>query len=155
RDNPLPAEKAARYVEAAARAIHHAHKNGVLHRDLKPSNVLIDQDDRPRVTDFGLARQVEGGQKLTGTGQVLGTPSYMPPEQATGAHEAVGPGSDVYGLGAVLYELLTGRPPFQAATSFETLMLVVGSEPVPPRALNPGIPRDLETVCLKCLQKET
>jgi tetratricopeptide (TPR) repeat protein len=154
RDNPLPPSQAARHVEAVARAIHHAHRQGVLHRDLKPSNVIIDGDGQPHVTDFGLARQVEGDQKLTGTGQVLGTPSYMPPEQAGGGRGQVGPAGDVYSLGAVLYELLTGRPPFQAASPVDTLMLVIGTEPVPPRALNPSIPRDLETICLKCLQKD-
>jgi serine/threonine-protein kinase len=154
RDNPLPPDRAARYMEIVARAIHHAHNNGVLHRDLKPSNVLIDHNDQPRVTDFGLARQVESDRQLTGTGQVLGTPSYMAPEQATGQRGNVGRASDVYSLGAVLYELLTGRPPFRAATAFDTLVLVVSAEPVGPRQLNPGIPRDLETVCLKCLQKD-
>jgi serine/threonine-protein kinase len=154
RAHPLPAERAAGYVRAVAQAVQHAHDRNILHRDLKPANVLIDADDRPRVTDFGLARRVEGDRRLTGTGQVLGTPAYMPPEQASGKHGAVGPASDVYALGAVLYELVTGRPPFQAETPLDTLLQVLESEPVPPRMLNPGVPGDLETVCLKCLHKE-
>jgi WD40 repeat protein len=154
REHPLAARRAAGYVEAIAHAVQHAHDHGVLHRDLKPTNVLVGADDRPRVTDFGLARQVKEGQRLTGTGQVLGTPSYMSPEQASGNPEAVGPASDVYALGAVLYELLTGRPPFRGETPLDTLRLVLDGEPVPPRQLQPKVPRDLETICLKCLQKE-
>ncbi len=154
REHPLPAARAAHYVEAVARAVQHAHENGVLHRDLKPSNVLIGADDRPRVTDFGLARQARADDRLTATGEVLGTPNYMPPEQASDKHGPVGAASDVYALGAVLYELLTGRPPFQAETRFDTLLLVLHNDPVPPSRLNPKVPRDLETVCLKCLHKE-
>jgi tetratricopeptide (TPR) repeat protein len=154
REHPLPAARASGYVEAIARAVHHAHESGVLHRDLKPSNVLIGADDQPRVTDFGLARQVQADQRLTGTGELLGTPSYIPPEQASDKYGAAGPASDVYALGAVLYELLTGRPPFQAETAIDTLLLVLHNEPVSPRRLNPRVPRDLETVCLKCLRKD-
>ncbi|HEX8200954.1 MAG TPA: serine/threonine-protein kinase, partial [Isosphaeraceae bacterium] len=154
RDNPLPAERAARYVRTIARAIHFAHQRGTLHRDLKPSNVLIDGSDQPRVTDFGLARRIQGGSDLTATGAVLGTPSYMPPEQAAGRRDDVSPASDVYALGAILYELLVGRPPFRAATPLETVKQVLEARPVSPRLLNPGLPRDLETICLKCLEKE-
>jgi WD40 repeat protein len=154
RENPLPAQRAARYVKIIGEAIHYAHQQGTLHRDLKPSNVLIDSNDQPRVTDFGLAKRIEGGSDLTGTGQVVGTPSYMPPEQAAAQRGAIGPASDVYALGAILYELLTGRPPFRAETPLDTLLQVLDSEPVPPRLLNPKVPRDLETITLKCLQKE-
>jgi hypothetical protein len=152
---PLPPLDAARYLIAIARAVHHAHQKGILHRDLKPSNVLIDDDDQPLVTDFGLAKRVEGGQSLTGTGAILGTPSYMAPEQAGAfAGAAIGPAADIYSLGAILYELLTGRPPFLAASPVDTLLLVRSEEPVRPRLLNPGIDVDLELICRKCLEKQ-
>ncbi len=154
RENPLSANRAAQYVRKIAEAIHYAHEQGTLHRDLKPSNVLIDTHDEPRVTDFGLAKRMESDHELTGSSEILGTPSYMAPEQAEGQHERVGSASDVYSLGAVLYELLTGRPPFRAATSVETLRLVIDTDPVSPRLLNPQVPRDLETICLKSLEKE-
>jgi serine/threonine protein kinase len=154
RENPLPAARAARYVQTVAEAIHFAHEHGVLHRDLKPSNVLIDPFDQPRVTDFGLAKSVGGNSELTETGQVLGAPSFVPPEQAAGRKEDVGPHSDVYALGAILYHLLTGRPPFAAETLAATLAQVLNNEPVAPRLLNATIPRDLETICLKCLEKD-
>jgi tRNA A-37 threonylcarbamoyl transferase component Bud32/outer membrane protein assembly factor BamB len=153
-DGPLPPMQAARYVEVAARAIHYAHERGVLHRDLKPGNILLDRDDQPRITDFGLARSINRDQRLTATGAIVGTPSYMPPEQASGRAGQVGPASDTYSLGAVLYELVTGRPPFQAATPLDTLLQVLETEPAAPRLLNRGISRDLETVILKCLHKD-
>ncbi len=154
RDHPLPPRQAARYVQQVADAIHYAHQQGTLHRDLKPSNVLIDRFDQPRVTDFGLARRIEDDQGLTATGAVIGTPSYMPPEQASAERGKLGPATDVYSLGAVLYELVTGRPPFRAATPLDTMLQVLSAEPAPPRALNPALSRDLETIILKCLAKE-
>jgi WD40 repeat protein len=153
-DGPLPARQAAEIVKTVSEAVHYAHTKGIVHRDLKPANVLIDIGGQPRVTDFGLAKQATTDSGLTATGQVLGTPSFMPPEQAMGHMDEVGPRSDVYSLGATLYSLLTGRPPFQAASVLETLLQVNEKEPVPPRTLNPETPRDLETVCLKCLEKQ-
>ena len=151
---PLPATRAARYVKIAAEAIHYAHERGILHRDLKPSNVLIDPFDQPRVTDFGLAKRLHHDSELTLSGQVLGSPNYMPPEQAAAKRGLVGRRSDVYSLGAILYHLITGRPPFVGDTLTDTLQDVVNKEPVCPRLLNPSVPRDLETLCLKCLEKE-
>jgi len=151
---PLPANKAARCVEIIAEAIHYAHERGILHRDLKPSNVLIDSNDQPRITDFGLARRLDGDSSLTMSGQVLGSPNFMPPEQAGGKRGKVGRPSDVYALGGILYYLLTARAPFQADSLENTLTQVINAEPVSPRALNPSIPRDLETITLKCLEKE-
>jgi WD40 repeat protein/predicted Ser/Thr protein kinase len=152
---PLPASKAARYVQIIAEAIHYAHERGILHRDLKPSNVLIDAaNDQPRITDFGLARRLDGNSSLTLTGQVLGSPNFMPPEQAGGGHGKVGRPSDVYALGGILYHLLTARAPFQADSLDHLLTQVLQAEPVSPRLLNPSVPRDLETIALKCLEKE-
>jgi WD40 repeat protein/predicted Ser/Thr protein kinase len=151
---PLPAKRAAAYLKAIAEAVHYAHERGILHRDLKPSNVLIDLEDQPHVVDFGLARRLEGDSELTVTGQVLGSPHYLPPEQAAGQRTRISRRADVYALGATLYHLLTGRPPFQAESLAQTLDLVRHAEPLAPRLLNPGVPRDLETVCLKCLEKE-
>ena len=136
-----------------AEATDYAHRCGVLHRDLKPANILLDSSGTPRITDFGLAKRLEGDSGLTGSGQIMGTPSYMPPEQAGGKRRDVGPAADVYSLGATLYALLTGRPPFQAATPIDTVLQVLSDEPVPPRRLNRSIPRDLETIALKCLKK--
>jgi WD40 repeat protein/serine/threonine protein kinase len=151
---PLPARRAAGYLHTIAEAIHHAHERGILHRDLKPSNILIDTNDQPRVTDFGLARRLEGDSELTMTGQVLGSPNYMPPEQAMSKRGKVSRRSDVYSLGAMLYHVLTGRPPFVGEALTDTLHHVLNTEPVAPRLLNPRVPRDLETICLKCLEKE-
>jgi WD40 repeat protein/serine/threonine protein kinase len=151
----LPPATAARYVEAIATAIHYAHERGILHRDLKPSNVLIESaTDQPRITDFGLARRLDGESSLTLTGQVLGSPNFMPPEQAGGGRGKVGRPSDVYALGGILYHLLTARAPFQADSLDRLLTQVLHAEPVSPRLLNPSIPRDLETITLKCLEKE-
>src|SRR5262245_56114046 len=154
RERPLSAHQAAEYIRDAAEAVHYAHQQGTLHRDLKPSNILIDGQGRVRITDFGLAKRIEGNSDLTLTGQILGTPSYMPPEQALSKRSLIGTASDVYSLGAVLYELLTGRPPFRGETPVETLKQVETLDPVSPRLLNPATPRDLETICLKCLEKE-
>jgi WD40 repeat protein len=150
---PLPPREAAWLVEALARAMQAAHDKGVIHRDLKPANVLLAEDGTPKVTDFGLAKKLdEAGQTVTGA--VIGTPSYMAPEQASGTGAGIGPRCDVYALGAILYECLTGRPPFKAATTLDTLRQVVSDEPVPPRQFQSKTPRDLETICLKCLQKD-
>lgn len=151
---PLPPRRAAELLVQVADAVDYAHRQGVIHRDLKPGNILLDQDENPRVTDFGLAKRIAGGSELTRTGQALGTPSYMPPEQASGKLDAIGPVSDVYALGAVLYAMLTGRPPFQAASPLDTLLQVLEEEPVAPRQLNADVPVDLETIALKCLEKE-
>jgi len=153
RDGPLPAREAASLAIQVADAIQHAHARGILHRDLKPSNVLLDADGEAYVTDFGLARPLDEGSSLTLTGQVLGTPGYMPPEQAAG-HGSVGPAADIYALGALLYHLLTGRPPFAGASISETLRQVLEQEPVSPALLNAQVPIDLASVCLRCLAKE-
>jgi WD40 repeat protein len=150
---PLPPGEAARLVETLARAMHAAHEKNVIHRDLKPANVLLAEDGTPKITDFGLAKKLDDvGQ--TASGAIMGTPSYMAPEQAGGKSKEMGPAVDVYALGAILYELLTGRPPFKAATALDTIMQVVADEPVSPAQLNAKVPRDLETICLKALAKE-
>jgi eukaryotic-like serine/threonine-protein kinase len=153
KEGPLSAQVAARYVKIIAEAIHFAHQRGILHRDMKPQNVLIDAADQPRITDFGLAKILKDDSRLTQSGVVMGSPSYMPPEQAAGRHGDIGPASDVYSLGAMLYELLTGQPPFHAATALATLLDVMEAEPAAPRRLNAHVPSDLETICLKCLEK--
>ncbi|MGP0063699.1 MAG: serine/threonine-protein kinase [Isosphaeraceae bacterium] len=152
RDDP---RAAARLVSTLARALHYAHGRGFLHCDLKPSNVLIDGQGKPYVTDFGLARRTGEDSSLSLSGAILGTPSYMAPEQATGSRARLGPATDVYGLGAILYELLTGRPPFRSPTIMETVVQVLERDPAPPRELRPEIPRELEGICLKCLEKAT
>jgi eukaryotic-like serine/threonine-protein kinase len=151
---PQPARQAAALVATLADAIHAAHQGGIVHRDLKPGNILLTRDGTPKVTDFGLARRLEGDGGLTLSGVPMGTPSYMAPEQARGQKAAIGPATDVYALGAILYELLTGRPPFCAESATATLQQVVAEEPVPPARLNPRVPRDLDTICLECLHKE-
>ena len=137
-EGPLPPREAAALMVKVAEAIEYAHQRGVIHRDLKPANILLDRNGNPRVTDFGLAKKLEGDSGLTGSGQIMGTPSYMPPEQAGGKRGEVGPAADVYALGATLYALVTGRPPFQAATAMDTVLQVISDEPVPPRRLNAG-----------------
>ena len=151
---PVAPQKAAEWLKAMAGALQFAHQHGVLHRDLKPQNIMVDAAGVPRVTDFGLAKNIAGDSTLTQTGAVMGSPSYMSPEQARGRNDLVGPASDVYALGAILYELLTGRPPFRGKTPLETLSEVVNDEPRPPRSCNPNAPVDLATICLKCLEKE-
>jgi WD40 repeat protein/tRNA A-37 threonylcarbamoyl transferase component Bud32 len=150
---PLPARQAAQLVETLTRAVHAAHERSIIHRDLKPANVLLTADGVPKVTDFGLAKRVDAGPGLTQSGVILGTPSYMAPEQASGKSKQIGPACDVYALGAILYELLTGRPPFRAETALDTVLQVLNEEPVPPSRLQPKLARDLETICLKALAK--
>lgn len=150
---PMPAREAAELLAKVAKAIHFAHSRGILHRDIKPSNILLDENNEPHVTDFGLAKQVSDATSITRTGAVLGTPAYMSPEQASGQRSQMGPGSDVYSLGVVLYHMLTGRPPFQAASPVDMVMMVLEQDPVPPRMLNPKADRDLEMIALRCLQK--
>jgi eukaryotic-like serine/threonine-protein kinase len=160
RDQPLAPRRAAVYLKTIAEAVQYAHEHGVLHRDLKPSNVLIDESDQPHITDFGLAKRLSSPDcgmeslELTFTGQVLGSPNFISPEQAEGRPHTIGPAADIYSLGALLYHLLTRQPPFQADTLTTLLKQVIETDPVAPRLLNPSIPRDLETICLKCLEKE-
>jgi TolB-like protein/Tfp pilus assembly protein PilF len=150
---PMSTRQAAELIAKVARIVHYAHEHGILHRDIKPGNILLDAKGEPHLTDFGLARLVEADSTVTGTLEVLGTPSYMAPEQAAGNNVAVSSNTDVYGLGAVLYQLLTGQPPFAGGTTYETIKLLLDTEPRQPRFLNPKIDRDLSTICLKCLEK--
>jgi TolB-like protein/Tfp pilus assembly protein PilF len=151
---PISIRQAAELIAKVARTVHSAHEHGILHRDIKPGNILLDAKGEPVLTDFGLARLVEAESTITRTRDVLGTPSYMAPEQATGEHTKLTSATDVYGLGAVLYQLLTGHPPFAGGTTYETIKLLLDTEPRPPRLLNPRIERDLSTICLKCLEKD-
>lgn len=152
-EGPLAPREAASLLLPVCEAIHAAHRQGVLHRDLKPANILIDADGRPLVTDFGLAKQVTADSSLTQSGAILGTPTHLAPEQAAGSRGHIGPATDVYSLGVILYQTLTGRPPFQGATPMDTVLMVLEQEPVPPRLLNPKADRSLEMIALKCLQK--
>jgi serine/threonine protein kinase/Tfp pilus assembly protein PilF len=154
RREPMPIRRAVELIAKVARTVHHAHEHGILHRDIKPGNILLDKNGEPHLTDFGLARLIEADSTVTGTLEVLGTPSYMAPEQAAGETTKLGKATDVYGLGAVFYQLLTGHPPFAGGTSYETIKLLLDTEPRKPRALNRKIDRDLSTICLKCLEKE-
>ena len=152
-EGPMTPRDASALLAPICRAIHFAHTQGVLHRDLKPANILIDAEGRPHVMDFGLAKRVETDSNLTLSGAILGTPSYMAPEQAAGTRGKIGPASDVYSLGTILYQMLTGRPPFQAASPVDTVLLILEQEPLPPRLVNPKADRELEMIALKCLQK--
>src|SRR5262245_20632078 len=154
RRTPMSIRQAVELIVKVARTVHYAHEHGILHRDIKPGNILLDQKGEPHLTDFGLARLVESESSVTQTLDVLGTPSYMAPEQATGNNAAVTSATDVYGLGAVLYQLLTGQPPFAGGATYETIRLLCDTEPRQPRLLNPKIDRDLSTICLKCLEKD-
>jgi serine/threonine protein kinase len=149
---PQPPGQAASWLEPLARAVDYAHQQGVVHRDIKPSNVLLTPDDRPKLCDFGVAKILGGSDLKTRSGTLIGTVEYMAPEQAEGKG-VVGPPADIYALGALLYATLTGRPPFQGASLLDTLQQIQAQEPVSPRRLQPTVPRDLETICLKCLQK--
>ncbi len=154
RRTPMSIRQAAELIAKVARTVHYAHEHGILHRDIKPGNILLDLNGEPHLTDFGLARLVEADSTVTGTLEVLGTPSYMAPEQAAGETTKVSKATDVYGLGAVLYQLLTGHPPFAGGTTYETIRLLLDTEPRKPRVLNRKIDRDLSTICLKCLEKD-
>jgi serine/threonine protein kinase/Tfp pilus assembly protein PilF len=154
RRQPMPVRSAAELIAKVARTVHYAHEHHILHRDIKPGNILLDRQGEPHLTDFGLARLVETESTITRTMEVLGTPSYMAPEQAVGNDAAITTATDVYGLGAVFYQLLTGHPPFAGGTTFETVRLVLDTEPRKPRLLSPKIDRDLNTICLKCLEKD-
>src|SRR5216110_1259225 len=151
---PMPIRRAVDLIVKVARTVHYAHERGIVHRDIKPGNILLDGKGEPHLTDFGLARLVETESTMTRTLDVLGTPSYMAPEQAMGNNAAVSSVTDIYGLGAVLYQLLTGQPPFAGGATYETIKLLLDTEPRQPRALNGKIDRDLSTICLKCLEKD-
>src|SRR5438046_1590648 len=154
RHTPMPIRRAVELIVEVARTVHYAHEHGILHRDIKPGNILLDTKGEPHLTDFGLARLVESESSVTHTLDVLGTPSYMAPEQAVGNNAAVSSVTDVYGIGAVLYQLLTGHPPFAGGPTYEPIKLRANTDPRQPRLLNPKIDRDLSTICLKCLEKD-
>ena len=154
RRTPISIRQAAELIAKVARTVHYAHEHGILHRDIKPGNILLDENGEPHLTDFGLARLLDAESTVTRTIDVLGTPSYMAPEQAAGENTKLSKATDVYGLGAVLYQLLTGQPPFAGGTTYETIRLLRDTEPRQPRLLNPKIDRDLSTICLKCLEKD-
>ncbi len=154
RRTPISIRQAAELIAKVARTVHYAHEHGILHRDIKPGNILLDKNGEPHLTDFGLARLLDAQSSVTRTIDVLGTPSYMAPEQAAGETTKLSKATDVYGLGAVLYQLLTGHPPFAGGTTYETIRLLRDTEPRQPRALNPKVDRDLSTICLKCLEKD-
>src|SRR5207244_2640923 len=154
RRHPIPPRRAVELIAKVSRTVHYAHEHGILHRDIKPGNILLDKKGEPHLTDFGLARLVESESTVTRTLEVLGTPSYMGPGQAVGNNAAVSSVTDVYGLGAVLYQLLAGQPPFAGGTTYETIRLLCDTEPRNPRVLNPKVDRDLSTICLKCLEKD-
>ena len=151
---PMPIRRAVELIAKVARTVHYAHEHSILHRDIKPGNILFDRKGEPHLTDFGLARLVETESTVTRTMEVLGTPSYMAPEQAAGDNAQLTAVTDVYGLGAVFYQLLTGHPPFAGGTTFETIRLLLDTEPRHPRLWNPKVDRDLSTICLKCLEKD-
>src|SRR6266508_2002127 len=151
---PISIRQAAELIAKVARTVHYAHEHGILHRDIKPGNILLDAKGEPHLTDFGLARLVESESTVTRTLEVLGTPSYMAPEQAAGNNTNLTKATDVYGLGAVLYQLLTGHPPFAGGTTYETIKLLLEAEPRPPRLWNPKVDHDASTICLKCLEKD-
>ena len=150
----LPPRRAAEMVLALAKGIQHAHDRGIVHRDLKPGNVLIDANGTPKIADFGLAKRAEGNLAHTMTGAIIGSPTYMAPEQAAGNSAEIGPATDVYALGVMLYEMLTGRPPFKGDSVIETIQQVREQDPLPPRMVQPKVPRDIEIICLKCLEKK-
>ena len=150
----MPVRRAAELIARLARTVHYAHQHGILHRDIKPGNVLLDKEGAPHLTDFGLARLVETESTVTRTTEMLGTPSYMAPEQAGGNGTEVSAAADIYGLGAILYHLLTGSPPFVGRSAYETIRLVLEAEARQPRLSNRKVDRDLSTVCLKCLEKD-
>jgi serine/threonine-protein kinase len=154
RGAPMSIRQAAELIAKVARTVHYAHEHGILHRDIKPGNILLDTKGEPHLTDFGLARLLETESTVTRSLEVMGTPSYMAPEQAAGNNAAVSAATDVYGLGAVFYELLTSHPPFAGSTTYETIKFLLDTEPRPPRMLNPKIDRELSTICLKCLEKD-
>src|SRR5213080_4454862 len=154
RRTPMSIRQAVELIAKVARTVHYAHEHRILHRDIKPGNILLDKHGEPHLTDFGLARLLEQESTITHSSDVLGTPSYMAPEQAVGNNAQLTSATDVYGLGAVLYQLLTAHPPFAGGTTYETIRLVLDAEPRQPRLLNPKIDRDVSTICLKCLEKD-